>query len=98
MEFRRLHGVHLRRPAEEAPCPGKWTVNALRKIALYGHDAKNMKNITLHFDNEDRIVLFAIRRESQHTHYLIVEQLMSGYLDICYREAHVHLRSLSILL
>ena len=31
--------------------PGKWSVNANRKIALYGHDAKTMKQFTLHFEN-----------------------------------------------
>ena len=31
--------------------PGRWTINAQRKTALYGHDAKNMKNFTLHFEN-----------------------------------------------
>ena len=30
--------------------PGKWTINAQRRIALYGHDAKSMKNFTSHFD------------------------------------------------
>ena len=34
--------------------PGKWIINAQRKIALYGHDAKNVKNFTLHFENEDQ--------------------------------------------
>ena len=34
--------------------PGKWSINAHRKIALYGHNAKNMKNFTLHCDNEDQ--------------------------------------------
>ena len=29
--------------------PGQWTVNAHRQIALYGHDAKNTKQLTLHF-------------------------------------------------
>ena len=31
--------------------PGKWSVNADHKIALYGHDAKNMKQFALHFEN-----------------------------------------------
>ena len=34
--------------------PDKRTVNAQRKIALCGHDAKNMKNFTLHFENGDQ--------------------------------------------
>ena len=56
MEFSRLHGVHRCRTAEEAPCfkPGKWSINAQHRIALYGHDAKSMKNFTLHFDYENQ--------------------------------------------
>ena len=29
---------------------GKWSLIANSKISLYGHDAKTMKNFTLHFD------------------------------------------------
>ena len=38
-----------------------------------------------------------LKCETQHTHCLIVELLTSFYQDTCYQEAHVHLRSLSIL-
>ena len=56
LEFSRLHGMHHCKTAEETPCfkPGKWTINAQRRIALYGHDAKNTKNFTLHFEKEDQ--------------------------------------------
>ena len=30
--------------------PSKWTLLPNNRISLYGHDAKNMKNFTLHFD------------------------------------------------
>ena len=52
MEFSRLYGAHRCRTAEDAPCfkPGKWSINAQHRIALYGHDAKSTKNSTLHFD------------------------------------------------
>ena len=29
---------------------GKWSLLADSRISLYGHDAKSMKNFTLHFD------------------------------------------------
>ena len=43
-------------PQKKLPAfkPGKWSINAQRKIALYGHDAKNVNNFTLHFDHEDQ--------------------------------------------
>ena len=34
--------------------PGKWSISAQHRIALYGHDAKSMKNFTLHFDCENQ--------------------------------------------
>ena len=63
--------------------PGKWTVNACRKIALYGHesliDAKNMKHLILHFENVaqceslDRLwfgeVWFAVEKNSCDVRY-----------------------------
>ena len=33
---------------------GKWSILADRRISLYGHDAKTMKNITLHFDTHEQ--------------------------------------------
>ena len=30
--------------------PGKWSLLPDSRISLYGHDAKSMKNFTLHFD------------------------------------------------
>ena len=30
--------------------PGKWSLLPNSRISLYGHDAKSMKNFTLHFD------------------------------------------------
>ena len=56
MEFSRLHGLHRPGTAEEARCfkPGKWSFSAQHRIALYSHDAKRMKNFTLHFDCENQ--------------------------------------------
>ena len=34
--------------------PGKWSINAQRRTALYGHDAKSTKSFTLHLDNESQ--------------------------------------------
>ena len=34
--------------------PGKWSISAQRRMALYGHDAKSMKNFTLHFDSDNQ--------------------------------------------
>ena len=33
---------------------GKWLILDDRRISLYGHDAKTMKNFTLHFDNSEQ--------------------------------------------
>ena len=33
---------------------GKWSLLDDRKISLYGHDAKTMKNFTLHFDKNEQ--------------------------------------------
>ena len=30
--------------------PGKWSLLPDSRVSLYGHDAKNMRNFTLHFD------------------------------------------------
>ena len=34
--------------------PGKWSIAPRSRVALYGHDAKSMKNFTLHFDNDNQ--------------------------------------------
>ena len=34
--------------------PGKWSLASRSRILLYGHDAKSMKNFTLHFDYADQ--------------------------------------------
>ena len=59
MEFSRPHDLHRHRTAEEAPCfqvwHGKWSIAAQGQLnKLYGHDAKSMRNFTLHFDNENQ--------------------------------------------
>ena len=33
---------------------GKWSLMTDRKVSLYGHDAKTMKNFTLHFDMNEQ--------------------------------------------
>ena len=33
---------------------GKWSLLPQSRISLYGHDAKSVKNFTLHFDNADQ--------------------------------------------
>ena len=33
---------------------GKWVLAADRRLSLYGHDAKTMKNFTLHFDADNQ--------------------------------------------
>ena len=33
---------------------GKWSLLPESRISLYGHDAKSMKNFTLHFDMAER--------------------------------------------
>ena len=35
--------------------PGKWSIAPRSRTALYGHDAKSMKNFTLHFDYADQV-------------------------------------------
>ena len=34
--------------------PGKWSITSECRIALYGHDAKSVKNFTLHFDDQSQ--------------------------------------------
>ena len=34
--------------------PGKWSFAPRTRTALYGHDAKSMKNFTLHFDSDSQ--------------------------------------------
>ena len=34
---------------------GKWSLIASSKVSLYGHDAKTMKNFTLHFDMAEAV-------------------------------------------
>ena len=33
---------------------GKWSLAADRRVSLYGHDAKTMRNFTLHFDTDNQ--------------------------------------------
>ena len=35
--------------------PGKWSLLQDSRISLYGHDAKSMKNFTLHFDMAEQV-------------------------------------------
>ena len=52
-DSRRYMVCALDEPQRKLPAfePGKWNVNHHRKIALFGHDDKNMKQFTLHFQS-----------------------------------------------
>ena len=53
MEWTWLHGLHCCRTTEEASSIqslATWSLTADSRISLYGHDAKTMKQFTLHFN------------------------------------------------
>ena len=71
---------------------GKWSTLADRRISLDGHDAKTMKNFTLHFhDNEQRDTLdrgwfgemwFPVQRHTYHVHASVTDDSIADPADL----------------
>ena len=72
---------------------GKWSLLLdERKISLYGHDAKSMKNFALHFDNNEQCdalesawfeeMWFPVRRNSYHVQRSVRDDSTSDPADV----------------
>ena len=71
---------------------GKWSLLDDRKISLYGHDAKTMKNFTLHFDNNEQCdtldrawfgeMWFSVQRHTYHVQASVMDDSMSDPADL----------------
>ena len=67
--------------------PGKRSIDAHRRIALYGHDAKCMKNFTLHFDKDN---------QCEHLDRLWFGEVCSPWKNMCAKSSHPSLKIVSL--
>ena len=74
---------------------GKWSLAADRKVSLYGHDAKTMKNFTLHFETNDQFrdtpIMFILRSLMTAIPDPAYLDLDEGYSepDLCFSRSQV---------
>ena len=71
---------------------GKWSLAADRRVSLYGHDAKTMKNFTLHFDMNDQCdtldrawfgeMWFPVQKHTYHVHSSVTHDCISDPADL----------------
>ena len=71
---------------------GKWLVLDDRRISLYGHDAKTMKNFTLHFDNNEQCdtldrawfgeMWFPVQRNTYHVQASVRDDSIADPADL----------------